>query len=92
MATRYELRKKDKKNYKDVALVQLPRAKRIKQKDTTLYELEIVEEDVYNNKVKVHYIGYDSDDDEWRDKADIVSLKPQHEPGKPNSDSHDVKM
>ena len=66
------------RSYKDVSQIQLPRAKHIK-KDTTLYELEIVEEDVYNNKVKVHYIGYDSDDDEWRDKADIVSLKPQHE-------------
>ena len=83
MATRYELRK-DKKNYKDVSQIQLLRSKRIK-KDTTLYELEIVE-DVYNNRVEVHYIGYDSDDDEWQDKADIVSLKPQHESGKSNSE------
>ena len=81
MATRYELRKKDKKNYKDLCQVQLPRAKRIK-KDATLYELEIVEEDVYNNRVKVHFIGYDSDDDEWRNKADIVSLKPEYKSGK----------
>ena len=30
----------------------------------------------------MHYIGYDSDDDEWRDRADIVTLKPVQEPGK----------
>ena len=81
MATRYELRKKDKKNYKDLCRVQLPRAKHIK-KDDTLHELKIVEEDVHNSRVKVHYIGYDSDDDEWRDKADTVSMKPQYESGK----------
>ena len=83
MATRYELRRKDKKNYRDLCQVQLPRAKRIKKDiDATLYELEIVEEDVYNSRVKVHYVGYDSGCDEWRDKADIVSLKPQYESGK----------
>ena len=90
MATGYDLRKKDEKNYKDLCNFQLPRSKRIK-KDPTLYELEIVEEDVYTNRVKVHYIGYDSDDDEWRDRADIVSFKPRHEPGKFNNDT-DVCM
>lgn len=81
MASRYNLRKKDQKNYKHLSDIHLPRAKRAK-KEATLYELEIVEEDVYTNKVKVHYIGYDSDDDEWRDRADIVCLKPQIPPGK----------
>ena len=48
------------------------------RKDTMLYELEILE-DVYTNRVKVHYIGYDND--EWRDKAEIVTLKHKMEPG-----------
>lgn len=78
MATRYQLRRKDKKNYRDLCQVQLPRAKCIKDIDATLYELEIVE-DVYNSRVKVHFVGYDSGCDEWRDKADIVSLKPQYD-------------
>ena len=62
------------KNDRDLCQVQLPRAKYIKKDiDGTLYELEIVEENVYNSRVKVHYVGYDSACDEWRDKADIVS-------------------
>lgn len=81
MASRYNFRKKDKRSYKDLCEISLPRAKRIK-KDAKLYELEIVEEDVHANRVKVHYIGYDSDDNEWRDRADIVTLKPVQEPGK----------
>ena len=40
-----------------------------------------MEEDLYTNRVKVHYIGYESDDDEWRDKAEIVTLKQEKEPG-----------
>ena len=81
MATRYVLHRKHKKNNRDLCQVQLPRAKRIKDIDATLYELEIVK-DAYNSRVKVHYVVYDSGCDEWRDKADIVSLKPQYESGK----------
>lgn len=80
MATRYDLRNKDRKNYRELSEVKLPRAQC--WRGTTLYELEIVEEDVYTNKVKVHYVGYGSDDDEWRDRTEIVTLKPEYEPGK----------
>ena len=41
-----------------------------------LYELEILEND-YTGWVKVHYTGYDSDCDEWRNKEDIVVIHPQ---------------
>ena len=41
-----------------------------------LYELEILEND-YTGRVKVHYTGYDSDCDEWRNKEDIVVIHPQ---------------
>ena len=80
MATRYDLRSKDRKNYKELSEVKLPRSQHRIQRDTTLYELEIVEEDVYTNRVKVHYIGYESDDDEWRDRTEIVTLKHKKEP------------
>ena len=64
------------KDYKQLSTLRLPRVKPVNNTDK-LYELE---EDVYTSRVKVHYVGYDSEHDEWRDKADIVHLKTQ--PGK----------
>ena len=37
-----------------------------------LYPVEVTERAL--NRVKIHYIGYGSDDDEWRDADDIVDL------------------
>ena len=45
------------------------------KQDDKLYDLDIVEEDVLTQRVKVHYIGCGSEDDEWRDKDKIVHLK-----------------
>lgn len=70
----YDLRKKERKDYKQLSDLQLPRLRAAKDK---LYELEIVEEDVLTQRVKVHYIGYGSEDDERRDKDEIVDLKPK---------------
>ena len=69
----YDLQKKERKDYKQLSDLQLPRL-RAKQ-DDKLYDLDIVEEDVLTQRVKVHYIGYGSEDDEWRDKDEIVHLK-----------------
>ena len=69
----YDLQKKERKDYKQLSDLQLPRL-RVKQ-DDKLYDLDIVEEDVLTQRVKVHYIGYGSEDDEWRDKDEIVHLK-----------------
>ena len=71
-STGYNLRNQESKDYKELSTVRLPRAKPVKNTDK-LYELEVIE-------VKVHYVGYGSEYDEWRDKADIVHLKTQ--PGK----------
>ncbi len=49
----------------------LPRSSRKKSQDT-LYPLEILEHEA--GKVKVHYIGYGSSDDEWRDEDEIVDI------------------
>lgn len=78
-STGYNLRNQEAKDYKVLSTLRLPRAKHVK-KDDKLYELEVIEEDVYTSRVKVHYVGYDSEHDEWRDKADIVHLNTQ--PGK----------
>ena len=75
-STGYNLRNQESKDYKQLSTLRLPRAKPVKKTDK-LYELEVIEEDVYASRVKVHYVGYN---DEWRDKVDIVHLKTQ--PGK----------
>ena len=60
------------KDYKKLVDTPLPRAKPVRKGDT-LYELEILEEDTTNGRVKVHYTGYGS---EWRDKNDVVEMEP----------------
>jgi hypothetical protein len=76
MATSYSLREQQKKDYRKLADIPLPRIRATKKVDK-LYQLEIVDEDATNGKVKVHYTGYGSDDD---DKEDIVMESPK--PGK----------
>lgn len=66
----YEPRQGQGKDYKELADTKLPRAKRSSKHDMDkLYAVEIVEEE---NRVKIHYTGYSSKHDEWRDKEDIV--------------------
>ena len=49
------------------------RAKRVpKPKAHELFDLEVLERDSGSSRVKVHYTGYGSSDDEWRDEKDIV--------------------
>ena len=74
MATSYTLR--EQQDYRKLADIPLPRIPRNKKVDK-LYQLEIIEEDTTNRRVKVHYTGYSSDDDEWRGKEDIVVEPPK---------------
>ena len=53
MAAKYDLRKQQKKDYKKLADTPLPRAKPVR-KDDALSELEVLEEDATNGRVKVH--------------------------------------
>jgi len=67
----YNLRTSEgRKNYRDLDTIKLPRAQRIKDK---LYPVEIVGRD--GDRVKVHYIGYSSQYDEWRLSSDLETLK-----------------
>lgn len=59
----YNLREVPRANYNDLADVKLPRA-RPQMTESKLYSVEIVEEE--EDRVKVHYIGYDSAHDEWK--------------------------
>ena len=47
--------------------------------DERLYRLEILEKDNEKDTVKVRYIGYDSNHDEWRPRGDIVDVKDELE-------------
>lgn len=58
-------------DYKELNQVVLPRAIREKSR---LYSVEIVERNVLAGKVKIHYVGYSSSEDEWCDAADVVDL------------------
>lgn len=49
-------------------MVRRPRPQKSK-----LYPIEVIERDSETGKVKVHYTGYGSHDDEWKDD-DIVDL------------------
>ena len=65
-------------NYGDVADVRLPRSFRGSRKNTCereeskLYRLRVLEED--GDSVKVSYIGYGSQYDEWRPRTEVVLL------------------
>lgn len=83
MMSSRQLRKRARPNYKepsesDIYLsaecaspYRLPKSSR-PQPLTSLYPIEILEEDT--TKYKVHYIGYSSKHDEWKDKEDVVNL------------------
>lgn len=72
MAASYTTRGR-KVNYKLLSnpWPQIPRLRRQKVEDK-LYPVEVTERAL--NRVKIHYIGYGYDDDEWRDADDIVDL------------------
>ena len=47
--------------------------------DEKLYRLKVIEEDETKGWVKVSYMGYGSQYDEWRPKSDIIDLSVQKE-------------
>jgi len=73
-------------NYAELADVKVPKRSRVGNKgvntvrevdDTSrpLYRLEIIEEDTESSdRVKIRYIGYGSQFDEWRQRSEIVEL------------------
>ena len=72
----YSLRTIERRNYKEIADVQVPRCRRALQKSAKdqLYPIEIMERDDEQGQVKVHYIGYGERYDEWKSLEEIVPL------------------
>ena len=60
-------------DYKELVTVKLPRSRADDRcNDSTLYPVEVIEEDSVAGRVKIHYVGYSARYDEWRDNNDIV--------------------
>ena len=69
----YNFRERSPKNYKELATVALPRAQRTKAADPdALYRVEVLERD--DERVKVHWIGYSNDKDEWIPADELTTL------------------
>ena len=54
----------------------LPRKQKVNKNE--MYEIEVVEEDDENDRVKIHYVGYSERYDEWRSRDDITIRPPDH--------------
>ena len=69
----YNLRETKEHNYRDLGDLKLPRARKFKSElADRLYAVEVVEKDKEGGKVKVHYLGYGPEYDEWKDEEEIV--------------------
>ena len=68
---RYNLRKPVVCDYRQLASLKLPRGGR-KQVTRRLYPIEVVA--WRDSEVRIHYIGYDEEFDEWRQADDLVPL------------------
>ncbi|MCG8620647.1 MAG: hypothetical protein MJE68_01430 [Proteobacteria bacterium] len=72
----YDLRAR-KVNYKEVANSEFCKVgMRKRPREEKLYELEVIEKDRQNRHVKVYYVGYESEYDEWRDEKDVKIIYP----------------
>ena len=70
----YNLRNGTRKDYKTLSEPKIPRATRQKKADCTqpLYPVEVCERQ--ENSVKINYIGYSNEHDEWRHPSELVSI------------------
>ena len=67
----YNLRKRVVSDYRQLTSLKLPRNSR-KQVAQKLYPIKVVAR--RESQVRIHYIGYDDDYDEWREADDLVPL------------------
>ena len=85
-------------DYVALSAVKLPRSRKISHDTRTgtegdsdeLYRLRVVDED--DSMVKVRYIGYSSDFDEWRRKDDIVELSDDESLSESDDDSRQLSL
>jgi hypothetical protein len=76
----YSLKKRKATSYAEVNLLHLPKPMK-RKREAKLYPVLVIEEDKENGRVKVHYVGYSTKFDEWKDTDEIEDL-----PGKDTPD------
>jgi len=76
----------NRQDYRQLADVKLPIVRkgrgRVEESSLTsdkLYRLQILEEDQENGRVKVGYVGYGDEFDEWRRVEEVVSIDDDEE-------------
>ena len=85
MAKRIRKLKLDKANYKELASLKIPcNVKRRKVNSKELYLVDILERE--EGRVRVHYIGYESTHDEWKDEAELEVLEEDSEEPEPSEE------
>lgn len=75
----------ERKNYRQLVTIKLPRAQRTRT-DDTLYPLEVIDRE--GDRVKVHYIGYSTQYDEWRLSSELETVRDDSSPG----DGHQLEV
>ena len=77
MASEYNLRKRERQDYRKLTDIQLPKQTKGSKIRKKLYPIKVVESE--GEQVKIHYIGYGDNEDEWREVSELVqlSMKPQ---------------
>ncbi len=73
----YQLRNMKRKEYKQMSDVRLPRPTRLSKAEDELYPVEITEK--AGDRVKIHYVGYSSDTDEWKEAREVVDIAEEEE-------------
>ena len=66
----YNLRKKESRNYREMAELRFPRPEKVEDK---LYPVEVLER--REGRVRIHHVGYDSIRDEWRNEDEITDME-----------------
>jgi hypothetical protein len=76
----YSLKKRKATSYAEVNLLHLPKPMK-RKREAKLYPVLVIEEDKENGRVKVHYVGYSTKFDEWKDTDEIEDLPGKDTPG-----------
>lgn len=66
------LRSKRRINYREACDIRLPRAERVQAGSDKLFPVEVVEKE--DKRVKVHYVGFSTEYDEWREESELESV------------------
>ena len=68
------LRSKRSINYRETGEIHLPRPKKVQSKSDQLFPVKVVDKDDSGKRIKIHYVGYSTKYDEWRDECDLEPI------------------